>query len=177
MVTTLSWQSVQSCWGIMFVCFVVAHYHYWLYNSVNEGCAKEWVFAGALNYSVDGFILMFAVLICLSCELGVSVCVFSLYFHQKCFFLLLCFHRPRLYFIYIFLIYFLKYLTYNHEKLTYHFISSVITQSAALLVLVIRTAPSKCNMFLQLCSAVDKTERCCPKKNNNKKNPISWPKC
>lgn len=108
MVTTLSWQSVQSCWGIMFVCFVVAHYHYWLYNSVNEGCAKEWVFAGALNYSVDGFILMFAVLICLSCELGVSVCVFSLYFHQKCFFLLLCFHRPRLYFIYIFLNIFFK---------------------------------------------------------------------
>lgn len=108
MVTTLSWQSVQSCWGIMFVCFVVAHYHYWLYNSVNEGCAKEWVFAGALNYSVDGFILMFAVLICLSCELGVSVCVFSLYFHQKCFFLLLCFHRPRLYFIYIFFNIFFK---------------------------------------------------------------------
>lgn len=78
------------------------------------------------------------------------------------------------YILYIyFLIYFLKFLTYNHEKLTYHFISSVITQSAALLVLVIRTAPSKCNMFLQLCSAVDKTERCCPKKNNNKKNPIS----
>lgn len=108
MVTTLSWQSVQSCWGIMFVCFVVAHYHYWLYNSVNEGCAKEWVFAGALNYSVDGFILMFAVLICLSCELGVSVCVFSLYFHQKCFLLLLCFHRPRLYFIYIFFNIFFK---------------------------------------------------------------------
>lgn len=108
MVTTLSWQSVQSCWGIMFVCFVVAHYHYWLYNSVNEGCAKEWVFAGALNYSVDGFILMFAVLICLSCELGVSVCVFSLCFHQKCFFLLLCFHRPRLYFIYIFFNIFFK---------------------------------------------------------------------
>lgn len=76
------------------------------------------------------------------------------------------------YILYIyFLIYFLKFLTYNHEKLTYHFISSVITQSAALLVLVIRTAPSKCNMFLQLCSAVDKTERCCPKKNNNKKKP------
>lgn len=55
-------------------------------NSVNDGCAKEWVFAGALNYSVDGFMLMFAVLICLSCELGVSVCVFSLYFHLKCFF-------------------------------------------------------------------------------------------
>lgn len=80
------------------------------------------------------------------------------------------------YILYIFfLIYFLKFLTYNHEKLTYHFISSVITQSAALLVLVIRTAPSKCNMFLQLCSAVDKTERCCPKKNNNKKTPYHDP--
>lgn len=106
MVTTLSWQSVQSCWGIMFVCF--AHYHYWLYNSVNEGCAKEWVFAGALNYSVDGFILMFAVLICLSCELGVSVCVFSLYFHLKCFFYYYAFiDQDYILYIYI-LIFFFK---------------------------------------------------------------------
>lgn len=109
MVTTLSRQSVQSCWGIMFVCFVVAHYHYWLYNSVNEGCAKEWVFAGALNYSVDGFLLMFAVLICLSCELGVSVCVFGLYFHLKCFFFYYYAVIDQDYILYIyFLIYFFK---------------------------------------------------------------------
>lgn len=119
---------------------------------------------------------MFAVLICLSCELGVSVCVFGLYFHLKCFFFYYYAVIDQDYILYIyFLIFFLKFLTYNHEKLTYHFISSVITQSAALLVLVIRTAPSKCNMFLQLCSAVDKTERCCPKKNNNKKNPYHDP--